>query len=95
MDKMRLITIKNIYHLTALILVLPLFYMNIFFSIAFMSCDPLTPETVSVSIKIYINKDNNGKKLTNVHIFSNSSVNFYTIMSSDSEISNISTIVTI
>ena len=36
----------------------------IFFSIASMSCGPLTSETDSVSIKkIYNNKENNGKKV--------------------------------
>ena len=49
-----------------------------------MLCGLLTSETVSVSIKIYSTKENNGKKFSNaqeVNIFSSSNVNFYTILS--------------
>ena len=65
----------------------------IFFSIASMSCGPLTSETDSVSIKNIIIKKIMVKKFSNaqeVNIFSSSNVNFYTILShvldSDTEI---------
>ena len=73
------------------VLVLPLFHMNInmqkfifFFSIASMSCGPLTSETDSVSIKNIIIKKIMVKKFSNaqeVNIFSSSNVSSYAILS--------------